>query len=118
MATMPLSIVDQEISPAEDLGDRTLREDTEARQAQGTDSTVRDVDEALSTPAAHLPEPDQAGGAESQETHAQEMDNELLDVSLHECRVEMVPLDAIDAGSDPYDDELNDDLIKAVAHRM
>jgi hypothetical protein len=90
MATMPLSIADQEISPAEDLGDRALREDTEARQAQGTDSTIRNVDKAISTPAAHLPEPDQAGGAESQETTAQEVYNDLPDASLHDCHVVMV----------------------------
>src|SRR6266850_498732 len=79
IATMPMT--DQEMPPAEDLGDRTPREDTE-------------------------------------ETPSQEMDNELPDASLHECRVEMVPLDDIYAGSDPYDDELNDDLIKALAHSI
>jgi hypothetical protein len=37
---------------------------------------------------------------------------------LNDCRVEMVPLDAIYAGSDPYDDALHDDLIKALAHSI
>ena len=34
------------------------------------------------------------------------------------CRVEMMPLDAIYTGSDPYDDALHDDLIKALAHSI
>src|SRR5215475_7575407 len=55
---------------------------------------------------------------ETQETTAQEMYNDLPDASLHECRVEMVPLDDIYAGSDPYDDELHDDLIKALAYSI
>src|SRR5260370_1158695 len=79
IATMPMT--DQEMPPANDLGDRTPREDTEEIQPQ--------------------------------ETH-----NAPLDVILNDCRVEMVPLDAIYAGSDPYDDALNDDLIKALAHSI
>ncbi len=116
IATMPMT--DQEMPPANDLGDRTPREENEERQAQETVSTLRDANEDISTPEAHIPEPDQAVGEESQETPSQEMDNELPDASLHECRVEMVPLDDIYAGSDPYDDELNDDLIKALAHSI
>src|SRR6266849_898357 len=95
IATMPMT--DQEMPPANDLGDRTAREENEERQAQETVSTLRDAHEEMTAP---------------------EMDNELPDASLHECRVEMVPLDDIYAGSDPYDDELNDDLIKALAHSI
>src|SRR5712691_5127412 len=118
MAIAAMPMTDQEMPPANDLGDKTPREDNEERQAQKTGSTVRDVDEDISTPAAHIPEPDQVVGEESQETPSQEMDNALPDTSLHECRVEMVPLDDIYAKSDPYDDELNDDLIKALAHSI
>src|SRR5215831_12477832 len=51
---------------------------------------------------------------ETQETTVQGMDNELLDASLHECRVEMVPLDAIYVEDDQHDD----DLINALAHSI
>src|SRR5712691_2527912 len=95
IATMPMT--DQEMPPANDLGDRTAREENEERQAQETVSTLRDAHEEMTAP---------------------EMDNALPDASLHECRVEMVPLDDIYAGSDPYDDALNDDLIKALAHSI
>src|SRR6266478_5772971 len=95
IATMPMT--DQEMPPANDLGDRTPREENEERQAQETVSTLRDAHEEMTAP---------------------EMDNALPDASLHECRVEMVPLDDIYAGSDPYDDALNDDLIKALAHSI
>src|SRR5213083_594373 len=105
MATMPMSIANQEISHAEDLGDRTTRADTKERQAQKTGSTVRDVDEDISTPAAHIPEPDQVVGEESQETPSQEMDNALPDASLHECRVAMVPLKDIYVESNAHDDD-------------
>src|SRR5215471_21547270 len=51
---------------------------------------------------------------EPQETTAQEMYNDLPEASLHDCRVEMVPLDNIYAGSDPQDDE----LVSALAHSI
>src|SRR5215831_5518912 len=51
---------------------------------------------------------------ETQETTVQGMDNELLDASLHECRVEMVPLDAIYVEDDQHDD----DLVNALAHSI
>ncbi len=47
MATMPLSIADQEMPPAEDLGDRTPREDTEEIQAQGMDNTPQADNEEM-----------------------------------------------------------------------
>jgi hypothetical protein len=55
---------------------------------------------------------------EIQEIPVQGMDNALLDAALNDCRVEMVPLDDIYTKSDPYDDALNDDLIKALAHSI
>jgi len=45
---------------------------------------------------------------------AQEMYNALPDASLHECRVEMVPLDAIYVEGDQHDD----DLVNALAHSI
>src|SRR5215510_9813267 len=55
---------------------------------------------------------------ETQETTAQGMYNDLPDASLHDCRVELIPLDDIYTKSDPYDDELHDDLIKALTHSI
>src|SRR6266851_2561626 len=95
IATMPMT--DQEMPPANDLGDRTPREENEEIQAQGMDNTPQE---------------------DHEETQPQETHNAPLDAMLHECRVEMVPLDDIYAGSDPYDDALNDDLIKALAHSI
>src|SRR5437867_569055 len=43
MATMPMSIADQEISTAEDLGDRTPREDNEETQALETNNAPLDA---------------------------------------------------------------------------
>src|SRR5712691_8401815 len=51
---------------------------------------------------------------ETQEMTAQETDNAPLDVVLNDCRVEMVPLDAIYVESDHQDD----DLVKALAHSI
>jgi hypothetical protein len=51
---------------------------------------------------------------ETQETTAQEMYNDLPDASLHECRVEMVPLDAIYVKGDQQDE----DLVSALAHSI
>src|SRR5215831_1511756 len=51
---------------------------------------------------------------ETQEILAQEMYNTLLDAMLNDCRVEMVPLDAIYVEGDQHDD----DLIKALAHSI
>src|SRR5262252_2801701 len=45
---------------------------------------------------------------------AQGMYNDLPDASLHECRVEMVPLDAIYVEGDQHDD----DLVNALAHSI
>src|SRR5262245_18299366 len=50
----------------------------------------------------------------SQETTTQEMYNDLPDAMLDGCRVEMVPLDAIDVEGDQQDD----DLINALAHSI
>src|SRR5215510_10651898 len=55
---------------------------------------------------------------ETQEIPVQGMDTALPDAALNDCRVEMVPLDDIYTKSDPYDDELHDDLIKALAHSI
>ena len=55
---------------------------------------------------------------ETPEMTAQELDTALPDASLHECHVDMVPLKDIYTKSDPYDDALNDDLIKALAHSI
>src|SRR6266446_2431269 len=141
MATMPMSITDQEMSPAEDLGDRTPREDTEERQAQGMDNTPQEdneetqpqeTDNALrdDTPAIPAPAEDNALQAEKEHIHTQSMDNtpqadneEMqpqethnapLDAMLNDCRVEMVPLDAIYVEGDQQDD----DLVKALAHSI
>src|SRR6266446_10298566 len=111
IATMPMT--DQEMPPANDLGDRTPREENEEIQAQETVSTLRDAHEGI--PAQEM---DNALQADNEEMQPQEMHNAPLDVVLHECRVEMVPLDDIYAKSDPYDDELHDDLIKALAHSI
>src|SRR5215510_16337349 len=51
---------------------------------------------------------------ETQEILAQEMYNTLLDAMLNECRVEMVPLDAIYVEGDQHDD----DLVTALAHSI
>jgi len=45
IATMPMS--DQEMPPANDLGDRTPREDTEEIQAQGMDNTPQADNEEM-----------------------------------------------------------------------
>src|SRR5215831_20093126 len=52
----------------------------------------------------------------TQETTAQEMYNDLPDASLHDCRVEMVPLKDIDVGSDPQDEDLVTALADSIAH--
>jgi ParB-like nuclease family protein len=83
----------QDMLPAHDLEDRILREDTEEISVLETDSAIRDAHEGIP---------------------AQGMDNERLDASLHECRVEMVPLDDIYVGSDLQDD----DLVNALAHSI
>jgi ParB/Sulfiredoxin domain len=77
--------------------------------------TIPCTDQEMPQANNHKDEPSRE---ETQETTAQELDTALPDASLHECRVEMVPLDAIYTKSDPYDDELNDDLIKALAHSI
>jgi len=53
---------------------------------------------------------------ESQETHAQGMDNELSDASLQRCRVEMVPLKDIYVESDPQDEDLVTALADSICH--
>src|SRR6266446_8456256 len=111
IATMPMT--DQEMPPANDLGDRTPREENEEIQAQETVSTLRDAHEGI--PAQEM---DNALQADNEEMQPQETHNAPLDVVLNDCRVEMVPLDDIYAKSDPYDDELHDDLIKALAHSI
>src|SRR5215471_16159075 len=74
---IPMPMTDQDMLSANDLGDRTPREDNE-------------------------------------EIPALEMYHDLPDTSLHECRVEMVPLDAIYVEGDQQDD----DLINALAHSI
>jgi ParB-like nuclease domain len=78
-------------------------------------AVMLDVNHAVPQADAYEDEPSRE---ETQETTAQGIDKALPDASLHECRVEMVPLDDIYTKSDPYDDELNDDLIKALAHSI
>jgi hypothetical protein len=58
---------------------------------------------------------DEPSREETQAIPAQGMDTALPDAALNDYRVEMVPLDDIYTKSDPYDDELHDDLIKALA---
>src|SRR5215471_17925357 len=53
---------------------------------------------------------------ELQETTAQEMYNDLPDASLHECRVEMVPLKDIYVESDPHDEDLVTALADSICH--
>src|SRR5262245_56534076 len=100
MATVPMPMTDQELPPANDLGDRTPREDTQAIQAQETDSALRDAHEERQIP----------------EIPAQGMDNALLDETLNDCRVEMVPLDAIYVESGQQDDNLIKALADSIAH--
>src|SRR5215510_7997715 len=52
----------------------------------------------------------------TQETTAQEMYNDLPDASLHDCRVEMVPLKDIYVESDPHDEDLVTALADSIAH--
>ena len=51
---------------------------------------------------------------DNEDIPALDMYNDLPEASLHDCRVEMVPLDNIYAGSDPQDD----DLVNALAHSI
>jgi hypothetical protein len=90
-------MTEQDILPANDLGDRTLREDTKDMPAQQTDSALRDAHQGIP---------------------ALEMYHDLPDAPLNDCRVEIVPLDAIYVEGDQQDDELHDDLIKALAHSI
>src|SRR6266446_7006988 len=91
IATMPMT--DQEMPPTNDLGDRTPREENEEIQDQGMDNTPQE---------------------DHEETQPQETDNAPLDAMLHDCRVEMVPLDDIYVEGDQQDD----DLVKALAHSI
>src|SRR5437879_1294117 len=88
MATMPLSITDQEISPAEDLGDRTPREDTEEIQPQETVSTLRDAHEEMTAPEIPAQGMDDALPEENQEIQVYGTDDilreETQDTSIHE----------------------------------
>src|SRR5215813_6544086 len=105
MATVPISTTDQEIPPAHDLGEREPREETEARQAPETDSAVRDAHEERQTPEILAPAEDNAPQAGNEAIQPQETTKALVDVMLNDCRVEMVPLDDIYAGSEPQDEE-------------
>src|SRR5215831_16623976 len=53
---------------------------------------------------------------ETQETTAQGMDNAVLDEALNNCRVEMVPLDAIYVESEQQDDNLIKALADSICH--
>src|SRR5215813_6565603 len=59
---------------------------------------------------------DEPSREETQETTAQGMDNALLDEALNDCRVEMVPLDAIYVESGQQDDNLIKALADSIAH--
>jgi hypothetical protein len=95
---IPMPMTGQDMLPANDLGDRTPREDNEAISVLATDRALQDAHEERQTP----------------ELPAQEMYNGLSDASLHECRVEMVPLDDIYVEGDQHDD----DLVTALAHSI
>jgi len=90
---IPMPTTDQDMLPANDLGDKTPREGTKAISALETDSALRDAHEGIP---------------------AQEMYNDLPDASLHACRVEMVPLDSIYVEGDQHDDN----LVTALAHSI
>src|SRR5215470_11688486 len=92
---IPMPMTNQDMLPANDLGDRTPRGDNEEASALETDSTLQ---------AAHEGIP------------AKEMYNDLPDASLHDCRVEMVPLDDIYVESDPHDEDLVTALADSIAH--
>src|SRR3989441_4839340 len=114
MATVPMPMTDQEMPTANDLGDRTPREDNEEIQAQETDSALRDTHEERQTPEIPAQGMDNALQADNEEMQPQETNNALLDAMLNDCRVEMVPLDAIYVEGEPQDD----DLVKALAHSI
>ena len=67
MAMILMPITNQDMPPANDLGDRTPREDTKEISAQETDSALRDAHEERQTP----------------EISALETDNLPLDVVLN-----------------------------------
>jgi hypothetical protein len=97
---IPMPMTEQDMLPANDLGDRTPREDNEEASALETDSTLRDAHEERQTP----------------ELPAQEMYSGLPDASLQDCRVAMVPLDAIYVEGDQQDEDLVIALADSIVH--
>jgi hypothetical protein len=82
---IPMPMTNQDMLPANDLGDRTPREGTKEISALETDSALQDAHEGIP---------------------ALEIYNDLPDASLHEWHVAMVPLKDIYVGSDPQDEDL------------
>jgi hypothetical protein len=58
MAMIPMPMTDQDMPPANDLGDRTPREGTKEILALETDSALRDAHEESQTPEIPAPETD------------------------------------------------------------
>src|SRR6266704_2310968 len=109
MATATMPCTDQEMPPANDHEDGTQREDTQEIPAQEIDNALRDDTQEIQAQGM-----DNTPQEDHEETQPQETDNAPLDVVLNDCRVEMVPLDAIYVEGEPQDD----DLVKALAHSI
>src|SRR5215467_4570974 len=73
--------------------------------------TMPCTDQEVLTAVDHEDEPLRE---ETQEVTAHSMDNALLDAALNDCRVAMLPLDAIYVESELQED----DLVKALAHSI